>query len=158
MKFREILSHLISQWALTSQFCYGSGLVVAERTCWEKCFVGSGKRKIITKTEVNTDICRLDTLSVSFWPLEGRWENRVLQVSWWLIGNTLFQDIAKFQNFSRGDEELLVTTKIPTNLSCVRFVCVLDPGDTFGMTVRWLLQTVPWDVSPWHSGQDIQYH
>lgn len=32
MKFREILSHLISQWALTSQFCYGSGLVVAERS------------------------------------------------------------------------------------------------------------------------------
>lgn len=50
MKFREILSHLISQWALTSQFCYGSGLVVAERTCWEKCFVGSGKKKNNNKT------------------------------------------------------------------------------------------------------------
>lgn len=47
-------------------------------------------------------------------------------------------------NSSRiSPEELLVTTKFHTNLSCVHSACVLHPGDTQGMTVRWLLQTVP---------------
>lgn len=61
-----------------------------------------------------------------------------------LLGTLCVQDIAKLrQKFSKGDGEITVTTKIPTYLSCVPFAYVLDSGDTFGMTVRWLLQTVP---------------
>lgn len=60
------------------------------------------------------------------------------------LGTLCVQDIAKLrQNFSEGDGEIVVTTKIPTYLSYVPFTCVLDSGDTFGMTVGWLLQTVP---------------
>lgn len=48
-----------------------------------------------------------------------------------LYGAVCVQDIAKFQHsFSQGAEELLMTTKIPTNLSCVHSACVLDPEDT----------------------------
>lgn len=75
-----------------------------------------------------------------------------------LLGTVCVQDSAKFnQNFSWGPKEQLVTTKIPTSLSCVHAACVLDPlDDACGMTGRWLLQTVPWDV--FHDSQDRIYN
>lgn len=102
-----------------------------------------------------TVFCCLEIFSLSFCSLEGRWEHRVLPVFQWLIWTVCVWDIAKFQeNFSWGAEDLFMTAKIPTNVSCGHPACVLDPDDTCGITVRWLLQTIPWDLSPWHWGQD----
>lgn len=99
------------------------------------------KNKIIRRWVIV--ICRLDILSLSFCPLEGRWENNVLQVSWWLIWshpNTNYMEQFVFRTLPNSStvspKELRNSSWQPRSLP----ICLVSTLHVF-----WILRIHMWD-------------